>query len=98
MITFKDKTFESWDDVVKQYPAMWVVFDKAEIKHGRVQIGDILAVLPDDEILYSRHKHRGAIKISLRTTETISAYDGNGNYVGVSGGAGGYIHGELIND
>lgn len=31
MITYEDKKFDTWDDVVRQYPAMWVVFDKANL-------------------------------------------------------------------
>ena len=31
MITYKDKKFNSWKDVVEQYPAMWVVFDNLKV-------------------------------------------------------------------
>ena len=82
MITYKDRKFSSWTDVVKQYPAMWVVFDKVDFDGANVKSGNIWVILPDDEIIAFRHKHFGKIKLSLRTTETM--------------GIGGYIHGELV--
>ena len=97
MITYEDKSFDTWEDVVKQYPAMWVVFDKAELKHGKVVTGNIMAILPDEEIIDYRNKHFGEVKLSLRTTETIRFTDSYVNVVGYgTGGMGGYIHGELI--
>ena len=82
MITYEDKSFDTWEDVVKQYPAMWVVFDKADFDGARVNAGHIWVIIPDDEIIDFRHKNHGKIKMCLRTTETS--------------GFGGYIHGELI--
>ena len=83
MITYKDKIFNNWQEVVNQYPAMWVVFDQVDFDGAKVLSGHICVVLPDEEIIDYRHKHHGEIELSLRTTETI--------------GVGGYIHGELIN-
>lgn len=98
MITYGDKAFDSWEDVVKQYPAMWVVFTKAELKHGEVERGTIMAILPDEDVISYRHKHHNEIKLALRTTETIKITDDDGKLVGYgSSGMGGYIHGELIN-
>ncbi|MBR1742463.1 MAG: hypothetical protein IJ733_11485 [Lachnospiraceae bacterium] len=74
--------YDSWEDVVKQYPAMWVVFDKVDFDGSRVNAGHIWAVLSDEEIIAFRNKHFGQIKLSLRTTETL--------------GSGGYIHGEIV--
>lgn len=71
MITYEDKSFNSWQDVVKDYPAMWVVFDEAELKHGQIQSGNIMAILPDEEIIAFRNTHLGEVKLSLRTTETV---------------------------
>ena len=71
MITYEDKSFNSWQDVVKDYPAMWVVFDKAELTHGQIQSGSIMAILPDEEIINFRNTHLGEVKLSLRTTETV---------------------------
>ena len=51
MITYKDKSFDSWQDVVINYPAMWVVFDKAELKHRQIQSGNVMAILPDEETI-----------------------------------------------
>ena len=82
MITYEDKSFDTWEDVVKQYPAMWVVFDKADFDGARVNAGHIWVIIPDDEIISFRNTHFGEYKMCLRTTETS--------------GFGGYIHGELI--
>ena len=86
MITYNEGkeeiVFNSWDDVVKKYPAMWVIFDKVEYEHGRVQSGHIWAILHDEDVIEFRHKNHGKIKMSRRTTETM--------------GIGGYIHGELV--
>ena len=82
MITYEDKSFDTWEDVVKQYPAMWVVFDKADFKKGRVQSGHIWIILPDKDIIEFENKNYGYYVLSLRTTETMDI--------------GGYIHGELI--
>ena len=71
MITYKEKTFDSWKDIVDKYPAMWVVFDKAELKHGKIQSGSIMAILPDEEIIAFRDTHLREVKLSLRTTETV---------------------------
>ena len=85
-------------DVVRQYPAMWVVFKKAELKHGEVARGTIMAILPDKDVISYRHKHHNEIKLALKTTETVKIADKDGNFVGYgSSGMGGYIHGELIN-
>ena len=83
MITYEDKIFDSWQDVVEQYPAMWVVFDKVDFDGAKVHSGHICGILPDEKIIEFRHKHFGEIELSLRTTETMCA--------------GGNIHGELIN-
>ena len=135
MITYKEETFNSWKDIVDKYPAMWVVFDKAELKHGKIQSGSIMAILPDEEIIAFRDTHLGEVKLSLRTTETVkmnidldamlatrnrsgegddgdrAATESNRSTAGlnrpasglknstvsvVTGGIGGYIHGELI--
>ena len=82
MITYEDKKFDSWKDVVKQYPAMWVVFDKVDFDGARVNAGHIWVILPDEQIISFKNKNRKQIALSLRTTETM--------------GIGGYIHGELI--
>lgn len=82
MITYKDKNFNSWKDVVKQYPAMWVVFDKVDFRKGRVQSGNIWVILPDKDIIDFEDKNIGNYVLSLRTTETMDI--------------GGYIHGELV--
>jgi len=79
----KEITFDSWKDVAKRYPAQWVVFDKVDFDGARVNSGHIWAILADEEIIDFKHKNRGKIALSLRTTETMSV--------------GGYIHGELIN-
>ena len=71
MITYEDKSFNSWQDVVKDYPAMWIVFDKVELTHGQIQSGNIMAILPDDDIITFRNAHLGEVKLSLRTTETV---------------------------
>ncbi|MBR1627937.1 MAG: hypothetical protein IJ679_01555 [Lachnospiraceae bacterium] len=86
MITYEDKAFNSWQDVVKDYPAMWVVFDKVDFRKGRVQSGNIWVILPDQDIIKFENEHSGHYALSLRTTETV----------GVDGNMGGYIHGELI--
>ena len=94
MITYKDNTFNSWGDVVKQYPAMWVVFADINLKHGQVQSGTIMAIIPDEEVIEYRHKNHG------KTTETVKITDDNGNVIGYGGATssgGGYIHGELVN-
>jgi hypothetical protein len=87
MITYnendKEISFDSWKDVVKRYPAQWVVFDKVDFDGARVNAGHIWVILPDEEIIDFKHKNRGKIVLSLRTTETMNM--------------GGYIHGELIN-
>ena len=82
MITYKDKNFNSWSEVVKQYPAMWVVFDKVDFRKGCVQSGNIWVILPDKDIIDFENKNSGHYALSLRTTETMDI--------------GGYIHGELI--
>lgn len=82
MITYKDKKFNSWKDVVEQYPAMWVVFDKVDFRKGRVQSGNIWVILPDKDIIDFEDKNIGNYVLSLRTTETMDI--------------GGYIHGELV--
>ena len=71
MITYKDKSFDSWKDVVKNYPAMWVVFDKVDFRKGRVQSGNIWVILPDDKIVDFKNTHFDDIALSLRTTETV---------------------------
>ena len=97
MITYEDKSFDTWEDVVKLYPAMWVVFDKAELKHGKVVEGNIMAILPDEEVISFRHIHHNEIKLALRTTESVRFTDDNGYVIGYGTvGMGGYIHGELI--
>ena len=82
MITYEDKKFDSWQEVVKQYPAMWVVFDKVDFDGSKVRAGDIWVILPDEQIIDFENDHYDDIALSLRTTETM--------------GVGGYIHGELI--
>ena len=96
MITYEDKVFNTWEEIVALYPMMWVVFDKATVKHGRVVEGHIMAILPDEEVIAYELIHDDEIELSLRTTETIRIFDEAGNYVGVAGNTG-YIHGELIN-
>ena len=97
MITYEDKTFDTWEDVVKQYPAMWVVFDRVELNHGKIIDGNIIAILKDDDIIEFRNVHFGEVKLALRTTETIEYTDGHGNVIGYgTSGMGGYIHGELV--
>ena len=97
MITNEDKSFDTWEDVVKQYPAMWVVFDKVDFDGREVKAGHILVILPDEDIIDYENKHFNEVKMSLRTTETVRITDDNGNFVGYADGQGGYIHGELIN-
>lgn len=82
MITYEDKSFDSWDEVVKQYPAMWVVFDKVDFDGSEVHAGHIWVILPDKDIINFENQHTGDYELSLRTTESV--------------GIGGYIHGELI--
>lgn len=82
MITYDDKSFRSWQDVIDQYPAMWVVFDNVDLEKGRVQSGNISAILPDDKIIDFENDNFGRYALSLRTTETS--------------GVGGYIHGEFV--
>ena len=82
MIYYEDKEFESWSDVISEYPGMWVVFDKVDFDGSKVNSGHIWAILPDDKIIDFRHKNFGDIELSLRTTETL--------------GTGGYIHGEIV--
>ncbi|MBQ9438057.1 MAG: hypothetical protein IJU50_06955 [Lachnospiraceae bacterium] len=96
MITYEDKSFDTWEDVVKQYPAMWVVFDKADFDGREVKAGHIMVILPDEDIIDYENKHFNEVKMSLRTTETVHITDENGNFVGYANGQGGYIHGELI--
>ena len=96
MITYEDKKFDTWDDVVKQYPAMWVVFDKADFDGREVKTGHIMIILPDEEIIAFENEHFNEVKMSLRTTETVRITDERGNFIGYSNGQGGYIHGELI--
>ena len=100
MIQYKDKTFDTWNDVIKKYPAMWVMFANIDLKQGEVKSGVIMAILPDEEVIEYRHKHHGEIKLSLRTTETVRITDDDGDVIGYGGASsagGGYIHGELIN-
>ena len=96
MITYEDKSFDTWEDVVKQYPAMWVVFDKVDFDGREVTAGHIMIILPDEEIIDFENKHFNEVKMSLRTTETVRITDENGNFIGYANGHGGYIHGELI--
>ena len=55
MISYEDKMHDSWEDVVKQYPAMWVVFDKVDFDGSRVNAGHIWTVLSDEEIIAFRN-------------------------------------------
>ena len=96
MITYEDKSFDTWEDVVKQYPAMWVVFDKVDFDGREVKAGHILVILPDEDIIDYENKHFDEVKMSLRTTETVRITDNNGDFVGYANDQGGYIHGELI--
>ena len=82
MITYKNSKFETWQDVVNQYPAKWVVFDNVDFDGARVNAGHIWTILPDEEIISFCNEHFGQVKLSLRTTETT--------------GMGGYIHGEIV--
>ena len=49
---------------------------------ARVKAGNIWVILPDEEIITFENKNFGKYALSLRTTDTV--------------GAGGYIHGELV--
>ena len=51
VITYKEKTYDSWKDVVKSFPAMWVVFSRVDFDGTRVKAGNIWAILPDEEII-----------------------------------------------
>lgn len=82
MITYEDKKFDTWQDVVKKYPAMWVVFDTVNFRKGKVQSGSIRIILPDEKIIDFEDNNTGKYALSLRTTETS--------------GVGGYIHGEIV--
>ncbi len=82
MITYKENTYDSWKDVVKSFPAMWVVFSKVDFDGTRVKAGNIWVILPDEEIIDFENEHYDDIALSLRTTETT--------------GVGGYIHGEIV--
>ena len=82
MITYEDKIFDTWKDVVKTFPAMWVVFNKVDFDGAKVKAGNIWVILPDEEIIDFENDHYDDIALSLRTTETM--------------GVGGYIHGELV--
>lgn len=61
---------------------MWVVFDQVDFDGSEVHAGHIWTILPDDDVISFENDNYGKYALSLRTTETI--------------GAGGYIHGELI--
>lgn len=82
MITYKDKCFNTWQEVALQYPAMWIVFRQVNFDGTKVRDGNIWEILPDEQIIDFENDHYDDIALSLRTTETL--------------GAGGYIHGELI--
>lgn len=86
MFTYNDGTKEikwnSWNDIVNQYPAMWIIFRKANFDGSDVVSGDIWAILPDDKVQDFWDHNCVEIDASRRTTE----------------GAGGYIHGELVED
>lgn len=97
MITYNDKIFSSWEEIVNQYPIMWVIFDKAKMSRGRVVEGHIMAILPDEEVIEFRNKNFGKVKLALRTSESIRVTDVDGNIIGYGSNLGGYIHGELIN-
>ena len=60
-ITEVNNVFDSWKDVVKRYPAQWVVFDKVDFDGARVNAGHIWVILPDEEIIDFKHKNRGKI-------------------------------------
>ncbi|MBQ7678377.1 MAG: hypothetical protein IJT34_00815 [Butyrivibrio sp.] len=96
MITYEDKAYNTWEDVVKQYPAMWVVFDKVDFDGSEVKAGHIMVILPDEEIIDFENKHFEEVKMSLRTTETVRITDDDGKLIGYANSQGGYIHGELI--
>lgn len=87
MITYnendKEISFDSWKDVVKRYPAKSPKY----VRHLPLPRQNLPCqtppTVPDEEIIDFKHKNRGKIVLSLRTTETMNM--------------GGYIHGELIN-
>ena len=56
---------------MKQYPAMWVVFDKVDFRKGCVQSGNIWVILSDKDIIDFEDKNIGNYALSLRTTETM---------------------------
>ena len=82
MIFYKNNAYNTWSDVVKKYPEMWVVFDKVDVRKGRIQSGNIWTILPDKYIIDFENKNKGKYVLSLRTTETMDI--------------GGYIHGEIV--
>ena len=71
MITYnendKEISFDSWKDVVKRYPAQWVVFDKVDFDGARVNAGVAAIVkiylpkpaypIPPQQILYYQLIH-----------------------------------------
>ena len=60
----------SWDEMVKQYPNMWVAVKDAEMNGIDVLSGEVVTVQPDDKICKFRMKHRGAGFVFRRTSES----------------------------
>lgn len=59
----------TWDEMVDRYPDMWVSISDAEMEGPDVLSGELVAVIPDDEIADYELDHWTDGYITRRTTE-----------------------------
>ena len=59
----------SWDDMVKEYPNLWVAVKDAEMDGADIVSGEVVAAQSDEEMREFRIKHRGAGFVFRRTSE-----------------------------
>lgn len=59
----------SWDEMVKQYPDLWVAVKDAEMDGADIVSGEVVTAQSDEEMRKFRINNRGAGFVFRRTSE-----------------------------
>lgn len=59
---------ETWENIIKMYPGMWVAIKNPQMDGPNIIAGELFAVKTDDEIIDFEDEHVGEGLIYRRTT------------------------------
>lgn len=59
----------SWDEMVRQYPNLWVAVKDAEMDGADIMSGEVVTAQPDEEMRKFRMNNHGAGFVFRRTSE-----------------------------